>query len=103
MKKYLLIVVVLGLAIGAIYAQATPTQTTPRPANQPVTGFQGVRQYVEQEELLIEIKSMIPATDVFQDKTDTYQHAGKYDFNFDLETIKTNSEILLNKWLKESK
>lgn len=98
MRKYLLLLTALIILSSALIAQAAPPRT-----NQPTEGFQGVRQYVEKEELIIEFKSLIPATDVFQDKTDTYQKAGEYKFDFDLESIREKSDILLNKWLKESK
>jgi hypothetical protein len=103
MKKYLLTFITLGLAFGLLLAQAIPAQTTPQPPKQNVSGFQGVKQYVDTQELIVEYKSMIPATGVFQDKSDTYQHAGKYNFNFNKQTLIENSDILLNKWLKESK
>ncbi len=98
MNKYLLLIVTFGLVCFALFGQTAPAQT-----NQPVTGFSGVRQYVEQQELIIEVKSLIPASGVFQDKTNTYQKAGEYKFSFNLESIKEKSDILLNKWLKESK
>ncbi len=98
MKKHLLLTIAVVLVCFALFAQTTP------PTNkQPVTGFTGVRQYVEQQELIIEVKSLIPASGVFQDKTNTYQKAGDYKFSFNLESIKEKSDILLNKWLKESK
>ncbi|MDY0152692.1 MAG: hypothetical protein RBS43_10505 [Candidatus Cloacimonas sp.] len=103
MKKTLIIIIALGLAGGILFAQAAPVNTPPNTTKPTVSGFQGVGQYVEKEVLIIEFKSMIPATDVFQDKSDTYQHAGRYDFHFTLESLKEKSDILLNKWLKESK
>lgn len=103
MKKTLIIIIALGLFGGVLFAQTTPVNTPPQTVRPTVSGFQGVGQYVEKEVLIIEFKSMIPATDVFQDKSDTYQHSGKYDFHFTLESLKENSDILLNKWLKDSK
>ena len=98
-KSFLLLAAMLFLAyIG--YAQTV----TPQPTNQQQPkGFEGVGQYVEKEELIIEVKSLIPPTGVFQVKSDTSQKSGEYKFSFSLEDIRKQSDILLNKWLKESK
>lgn len=100
MNKTYLIMATLLLMASIAFAQ-TATQTPPA---QPQTkGFTGVSQYVEKEELVIEVKSLIPPTGIFQDKSDTYQKAGEYKFSFTIKDIQQNSDILLNKWLKESK
>ena len=96
--KHILLLTILGLCLGLLFAQATPAPATPR-----VQGFQNVRPYVETQVITIEFKSQIPSSDVYQAKADTYQKAGEYKFNFNSETVKEQSEILLNKWLKESK
>lgn len=57
----------VALFTSIIYAQAATTTTQ----QQPVKGFEGVRRYVEEKELVIEIKALIPSTDIFQDKSDT--------------------------------
>lgn len=97
MKRIVLLLVLFGISMCALYAQASPAATTP-PA-----GFRNVQAYVAKEEIVIELKALIPASDEFREKTDTYQRAGKYNFSFDMESLKENSDTLLNKWLKESK
>lgn len=105
MRPHLLLLLMLLILTGIVWGQTAPaapdrnTPTTPTTITPP----KGVRQYVEQQELIIELKSQIPDLDVFQDKTDTYQKAGEYGFTFNLDTVTENSDILLNKWLKESK
>ena len=101
MKKPLVIVLFL-ISWGAfLFAQAETTapQQTPRTT----TGFKAVDSYKEEKEIIIEAKSLVPATGTFQDKTDTYQKSGDYRFTFDLDSLRETSNILLNKWLKESK
>ncbi len=93
MKKYLLLLVILGMGLGLVYAQATTGTNS----------FRNVQAYVEKEVINIDLKALIPASDEFREKTDTYQKAGVYNFTFDKESMRENSEILLNKWLKESK
>jgi len=100
MKKFILLLVVLLFFSGIIFAQAATTTTTQQ---QPVKGFEGASRYVEETELIIEIKALIPSTGIFQDKSDTYQKAGEYKFSFTIEDIRNQSDTLLNKWLKESK
>jgi len=97
MKRIVLLIVLIGVSLCALYAQASPAATTP-PA-----GFRNVQAFVAKEELVIELKALIPASDEFREKTDTYQKAGIYNFSFDMESLKVNSDTLLNKWLKESK
>ncbi|HNZ88418.1 MAG: hypothetical protein GX179_04150 [Candidatus Cloacimonetes bacterium] len=99
MKKVFILLAVLLFFTGIIYAQAATTTTQ----QQPVKGFEGARRYVEEKELVIEIKALIPSTDIFQDKSDTYRKAGEYKFSFTIEDIHKQSDTLLNKWLKESK
>lgn len=102
MKKYLLLIIAVALSGISLFAQ-----TATRPATQPnppaTTGFKGVDSYVEKQEFTVEAKSLIPATGIFQDKTDTYQKSGDYKFTFDLDSLRIDSDNLLNKWLKESK
>ena len=102
MKKQLLLVFALGMLTLCLQAQTATQPTTQNPAQTPA-GFRGVQSYVEKAELAIEAKSLIPDTAVFQDKTDTYVKSGEYKFSFSLESLRKNSDILLNKWLKESK
>ena len=97
MKRIVLLTVLLGIGMCALYAQASPA-TNPTPAN-----FRNVQAFVAEEELVIELKALIPASDEFREKTDTYQKAGVYNFSFNMESLKENSDTLLNKWLKESK
>ncbi|GAB1468531.1 hypothetical protein MASR2M64_12630 [Candidatus Cloacimonadota bacterium] len=92
MKKCLLLFAALGLSVCGLMAQAA----------QP-GGFNSVQSYVEKEVLDINVKALIPASDEFREKSDTYQKAGEYNFTFNQESMRENSEILLNKWLKESK
>lgn len=100
MKKNILILILMTVSLGILVAQPA-TQTAP--ANPVVAPPRGVQQYTETQELIIDLKAQIPDTDVFQDKSDTYNKAGVYGFTFDKESLIENSEILLNKWLKESK
>ncbi len=53
----------------------------------------------KKKELVI-IKALIPSTDIFQDKSDTYRRESQFSFG---ENIHKQSDTLLNKWLKESK
>jgi len=92
MKKFIILLVVLLFFSGIIYAQAATTTTQ----QQPVKGFEGARRYVEETELIIEIKALLPSTGIFQDKSDTYQKAGEYKFSFTIEDIRNQSDILLN-------
>jgi len=106
MRPHLLILLMLLVLTGIVWGQpapAAPDRNTPTTTTTTITPPKGVRQYVEQQTMIIEVKSQIPDVDVFQDKSDTYQKAGDYGFTFNLETVKENSDILLNKWLKESK
>ena len=98
MKKYLLLVIAVAIGGTCLFAQAA----TPQPT-QPASNFRGVEAYVEKQEFIVETKSLIPATGIFQDKTETYLKSGDYKFTFDLDSLKENSDNLLNKWLKESK
>jgi hypothetical protein len=95
MKKHILLIVILGLSLCGLLAQTAPAT--------PAGGFRNVQSYVEKEAITIELKALIPASDEFREKADTYQKAGEYNFTFDKESMRENSEILLNKWLKESK
>ncbi|PKN73315.1 MAG: hypothetical protein CVU50_03205 [Candidatus Cloacimonetes bacterium HGW-Cloacimonetes-3] len=92
MKKYILLLVILGLSICGLLAQAAPASE-----------FRNVQSYVEKEAFTIDLKALIPASDEFRQKSDTYQKAGVYNFTFNKESMRENSETLLNKWLKESK
>ena len=95
MKKLLLVIVAMSFGISLLLAQATPQPPraeTPRP---------GI--YVEKEEIVINVTSMIPSSGFYKAKADTYQPTGKYRFVMDDKLMREKSEILLNKWLKESK
>lgn len=101
MKKYLLLII--AVALSGIYLFAQPAAQPATQPTQPAANFRGVEAYVEKQEFIIETKSLIPATGIFQDKTETYLKSGDYKFTFDLDSLKKNSDNLLNKWLKESK
>ena len=102
MRPHVILMLILLIGAGIVWAQQAPAEPDRNPA--PTTNPpRGVRQYVEEQTLVIELKSQIPDVDVFQDKSDTYQKAGDYGFSFNLESLKENSDILINKWLKESK
>ncbi|MDD2227985.1 MAG: hypothetical protein PHY48_01075 [Candidatus Cloacimonetes bacterium] len=92
MKTIILLIVILGLSLCNLFAQAAPNNE-----------FRNVQSYVEKEALNIDLKALIPASDEFREKSDTYHKAGEYNFTFNQESMRENSEILLNKWLKESK
>lgn len=102
MRKQFLLVFAMGMLLSGLLAQTATQPTTQNPAPTPA-GFRGVQSYVEKTEFTVEAKSLIPDTAVFQDKTDTYIKSGEYKFSFSLESLRKNSDILLNKWLKESK
>lgn len=103
MKKYTLILILLAVLSGILIAQPAPEVPATTTAAPVATPPRGISQYTETQELIIELKSQIPDTDVFQAKSDTYNKAGVYGFTFDQESLEENSEILLNIWLKESK
>lgn len=102
MKKYLLLIIAVAISGTYLFAQ-TATQPATQQPTQPAANFRGVEAYVEKQEFIVETKSLIPATGIFQDKTETYLKSGDYKFTFDLDSLKENSDNLLNKWLKESK
>jgi len=101
MKKLIILLLLTALSACLLIAQTKPAN--PAPVQQPDKGFKGVQSYVEKTELVVEVKSLIPTTDVFQDKSDTYIPSGDYKFTYNLDQLRKNSDILLNKWLKESK
>lgn len=95
MKKLLLTLVVLTFGATVLLAQATPQP--PRAGNDNTVL---VRDDVE---ILINVTSKIPSSGFYRAKADTYQATGKYRFVMDDKLMRENSEMLLNKWLKESK
>ncbi len=97
MKKNLIILCALLLLASALLAQQANPQTT----NQPRVNARGV--YVDEDVIVIEVRSMAPISGIYKSKSDTFMASGKYRFILDDKIIEDNSELLLNKWLKESK
>ncbi|MCB5270381.1 MAG: hypothetical protein LHW56_00890 [Candidatus Cloacimonetes bacterium] len=96
MKKNIIILCTLLLLASALFAQQAQ-QTTIRPR----VNTQGV--YVDEDVIEIEVRSMAPVSGIYKSKSDTFMASGKYRFILDAKIIEDNSELLLNKWLKESK
>jgi len=97
MNKTLIILSALLMFATVLLAQQADPQTT----NQPTVNAQGV--VVDTEEIVIDVKAMTPVSGIYKSKADTFMASGKYRFMLDDQTIEENSELLLNKWLKESK
>lgn len=97
MKKNLIILSILLMLTSAVLAQ----QANPQPTNQPRVDTRGV--FVDEDVIDIEIRSMAPVSGIYKSKADTFMASGKYRFILNDKIIEDNSEILLNKWLKESK
>ncbi|MCB5261423.1 MAG: hypothetical protein LHW64_03970 [Candidatus Cloacimonetes bacterium] len=97
MKKNLIILATLLLLTSALFAQQATQQTT----IQPRVNAQGV--FVDEDVIVIEVRSMAPVSGIYKSKADTFMASGKYRFMIDDKIVEDNSELLLNKWLKESK
>jgi hypothetical protein len=97
MNKTLIILSALLMFATVLLAQQADPQTT----NQPTVNAQGV--VVDTEEIVIDVKAMTPVSGIYKSKADTFMASGKYRFMLDDQTIEESSELLLNKWLKESK
>ncbi|MCK9557245.1 MAG: hypothetical protein PHO85_00340 [Candidatus Cloacimonetes bacterium] len=97
MKKHLLMVIVLSLLAGVLLAQ----QANPQPTTGPIRNAEGI--LVDTEVIEIRVEAMAPVSGIYKSKSDTFQATGKYRFVIDDRIVQENSEILLNKWLKESK
>ncbi|HQQ67300.1 MAG TPA: hypothetical protein PLX77_00590 [Candidatus Cloacimonadota bacterium] len=59
--------------------------------------------YIDEEEIIIDVKALAPESGIYKAKSETYTFSGKYRFVLNDQIVRENSEILLNKWLKESK
>ncbi|MDD3562883.1 MAG: hypothetical protein PHR32_04315 [Candidatus Cloacimonetes bacterium] len=97
MKKNLIILCTLLLLASALFAQQANPQTT----NQPRVNARGV--FVDEDIIEIKVRSMAPISGIYKSKSDTFMPSRKYRFILDDKIMKDNSELLLNKWLKESK
>ncbi len=97
MKKNLIILCTLLMLTPVLFAQQANPQTT----NQPRVNTRGV--FVDEDVIDIQIRSMAPVSGIYKSKADTFMASGKYRFILDDKIIEDNSELLLNKWLKESK
>ncbi|MCB5253546.1 MAG: hypothetical protein RBR69_05040 [Candidatus Cloacimonadaceae bacterium] len=97
MKKNLIILCTLLMLTSVLLAQQANQQAT----NQPNVNAEGV--FVDEDVIDIEVRSMAPVSGIYKSKADTFMASGKYRFMLDDKIIEDNSELLLNKWLKESK
>ncbi len=97
MKKILILSIALLVFAGALFAQQAVTQAD----DGPVMTAEGV--VVDTEEIVIEVRSMAPVSGIYKSKSDTFMASGNYRFLLDDQIIEDKSELLLNKWLKESK
>ncbi|MCD8479921.1 MAG: hypothetical protein LRZ88_06630 [Candidatus Cloacimonetes bacterium] len=95
MKKTLILLFVLVSLFGILLAQQTPMQIQ--------TGRDNSVVVVDEEEIVIDVRSLAPESGIYKAKSETYSTSGKYRFVLDDQIVRENSEILLNKWLKESK
>jgi hypothetical protein len=97
MKKVLFLLIALSTFSVALLAQ----QANPQPAPEPTINAEGV--IVDTEVIEIRVDAMAPVSGFYKNKSDTFFVTGKYRFILNEEIVQENSEILLNKWLKESK
>ena len=97
MKKHLLLIIVLSLLTGVLAAQ----QANPQQPSGPIRNAEWI--LVDTEVIEIRVDAMAPVSGIYKSKSDTFQPTGKYRFVLDDTIVRENSEILLNKWLKESK
>ncbi len=95
MNKTLILLCVLIALSSVLIAQQAPTQTQ--------TGRNNANLVIEAEEFVIDVKALAPASGIYKAKSETYLVSGKYRFVLNDQIMRENSEILLNKWLKESK
>ncbi|HHV37100.1 MAG TPA: hypothetical protein GXX77_04630 [Candidatus Cloacimonetes bacterium] len=59
--------------------------------------------YIEEEEIVIELRDMAPDSGIYKSKLDTFFMSYKYRMELTDECVEEYSEDLLNTWLKESK
>ncbi|MCB5260627.1 MAG: hypothetical protein PHY41_01790 [Candidatus Cloacimonetes bacterium] len=97
MKKTLFLLLLLSLFSTFLVAQQADSQPTPTPEPR----IQGA--IVDTEVIEINVNDMAPASGIYKSKSDTFFVTGKYRFVLDDKIVQENSELLLNKWLKESK
>ena len=90
MKKILILLCLFVCASAVLLAQEAQTQ-----------GNGNV--YVDEEEIIIDVKALAPESGIYKAKSETYTLSGKYRFVLNDQIVRENSEIILNKWLKESK
>lgn len=95
MKKLLILLCTFITVSGILSAQSTPMQVQTG-QNKPIT-------VVDTEEIVIDVKALAPESGIYKAKSETYTISGKYRFALNDRIMRENSEILLNKWLKESK
>jgi len=97
MKRYIIVTLFIVAISAGLWAQ----QAQPQDATGPTMTADGI--VVDTEEIVIEVRSMAPVSGIYKSKQDTFMASGRYRFLMDDQTIKDKSELLLNKWLKESK
>jgi hypothetical protein len=98
MKKHL-ILILLAVSFACVLS-AQQAVDSPQ-AGGPTMTRDGI--VVDTEEIVIEVRSFAPVSGIYKAKQDTFMASGKYRFLLDDQTVKDKSELLLNKWLKESK
>nr|MDK2851256.1 hypothetical protein [Candidatus Cloacimonadota bacterium] len=96
-KSMLMVILIISCAWVLSAQQSTDS---PRPG-EPTMTADGI--VVDTEEIVIEVRSFAPVSGIYKVKQDTFLPTGKYRFLLDEQTVKDKSELLLNKWLKESK
>ncbi|MDD3578340.1 MAG: hypothetical protein PHS23_05025 [Candidatus Cloacimonetes bacterium] len=92
MKKMLFLLFAFIAISGILVAQQATTQ-----------GTNAGNIYIDEEEIVIDVKAFAPESGIYKAKSETYTISKKYRFVLDDQIVRENSEILLNKWLKESK
>jgi len=97
MKKTLFLMILLSMFGVMLIAQ----QTNPQAAQEPRLGADGI--YRDTQEIRIDVNAMAPVSGFYKIKADTFFVSGKYRFVLNDKIVQENSEVLLNKWLKESK
>jgi len=95
MKKVLILLCALIAFGGILFAQQAPMRVQTDEQNRAVV--------IDDEEIIIDVKAFAPESGIYKAKSETYTISGKYRFVLNDQIVRENSEILLNKWLKESK
>ncbi len=95
MKKLLILLFAFTVMSGILLAQQAPMQVQTTEDNTVVI--------VDEEEIVIDVRALAPESGIYKAKSETYSINGKYRFVLNDQIVRENSEILLNKWLKESK